>query len=196
MHDAATARALLDAAESVVEREGIAALTVRRVAEECDTSTRAVYSSLGSKQVLLSELGVRAFELLGAAVGRQPLTDDPVADLVAAGTHGFRPFALEHPALFRVGVQQHEVPADALAPIFESAARAMVALHARIERVRDAGGLAGRSLATATWQFHASCEGLAAVELRGLIGSDEAVDLWADALGSLVAGWRQPLDGG
>src|SRR5579859_1954092 len=93
IHDDATAAALLDAAEKIAETEGLQALTVRRVAEKTGTTTRAVYTSLGSKQALLSGLGVRAFDMLGAMVDRLPLTSDPAADLVAAGTLGFRPFA-------------------------------------------------------------------------------------------------------
>ena len=47
-HDAGTAAALLDAAERIVESEGLAALSVRRVADEVGTTTRAVYSLFGS----------------------------------------------------------------------------------------------------------------------------------------------------
>jgi len=65
IHDEATADALLDAAEAILEAEGLEALTVRRVADEVGTTTRAVYSSLGSKDALLTGLGMRAFDLLG-----------------------------------------------------------------------------------------------------------------------------------
>ena len=47
-HDARTAAALLEAAESVVQSDGVDALSVRRVADEVGTSTRAVYSLFGS----------------------------------------------------------------------------------------------------------------------------------------------------
>src|SRR3954451_20492164 len=103
IHTEATAAALLDAAEAIVAADGLEGLTVRRVAEEVGTTTRAVYSSLGSKDGLLTRLSERAFDLLAVQVAAVPRTDDPVADLVAAGTLGFRRWALKHPALFEIG---------------------------------------------------------------------------------------------
>jgi AcrR family transcriptional regulator len=190
VHDEATAAALLDAAEKIVEVEDLAALTVRRVAEEAGTTTRAVYSTLGSKQALLSGLGIRAFELLGAMVDRLPVSDDPAADLVAAGTFGFRRFALEHPALFRVGVQKTAVPPQVASTIAPAAERALGTLHDRISRVEQAHGLGARSVSDAICGFHSTCEGLAAVELRGIIRPSEGEHIWNDTLGALVAGWR------
>ena len=102
-HRAATGEALLQAAEQLVETEGIEALTVRRVAESVGTSTRAVYALYGSKDALVAALGGRAFDLLRVEIDALPRTDDPAADLVRAGVTVFRRFAVEHPALFRVG---------------------------------------------------------------------------------------------
>jgi AcrR family transcriptional regulator len=99
-HAERTARALLDAAERIVESEGLKALSVRRVADEAGTTTRAVYSLFGSKQGLVIALGKRAFELLGTAIAALPTTPDPAADLVEAGVAVFRRFAVEHPSLF------------------------------------------------------------------------------------------------
>src|SRR5215471_20617774 len=110
VHDEATGAALLEAAEKIAETEGLQALTVRRVAEKTGTTTRAVYTSLGSKQALLSGLGVRAFDMLTAIVESLPPASDPAADLVAAATLGFRRFALDHPALFQIGFQETSMP--------------------------------------------------------------------------------------
>jgi len=195
LHDEATGTALLDAAEKIVEAEGLQSLTVRRVAEETGTTTRAVYSTLGSKQALLSGLGVRAFDLLGTIVDRLPLTGDPAADLVAAGTYGFRPFALSHPALFRIGIQQTSVPSDVAQAIVPAAERALTALHRRIARLRDAGRLGARSLPDAAWAFHAACEGLAALELRCVIRPEDGQRMWDDTLSALVAGWQHLTPG-
>jgi AcrR family transcriptional regulator len=189
LHGEATATALLEAAERIVEADGLDALTVRCVAERTGTTTRAVYSTFGSKEALLSGLGVRAFDMLGAIVDALPETDDPGADLVAAGAAGFRRFALAHPALFRLGIQQTAVPSTVAATIVPAAERALVALHRRISRAGEAGALGGRSLSDATWEFHSLCEGLAANELRCHFTEADGHRLWTDALGSLIAGW-------
>ena len=81
-HDACTAKALLEAAERILQEGGVEALSVRGVAARIGTSTRAVYSVFGSKERLLVALGVRAFEMLGAGVAALPVTDDSAADLV------------------------------------------------------------------------------------------------------------------
>jgi len=193
VHDEATATALLDAAEAILAAEGLEGLTVRRVADAVGTTTRAVYSSLGSKEALLTGLGVRAFDLLGAQVAALPQSDDPAADLVAAGAMGFRQWALDHPTLFRVGfLHQVSLPRDVWSRFGTSAERALGALRQRIRRLEDTGGLGGRTLEEATWQFHALCEGLAVMELRGGMRCplDDSMPIWTDALGALIAGWR------
>jgi AcrR family transcriptional regulator len=190
LHDETTAAALLDAAEEIAETEGLQALTVRRVAERTGTTTRAVYTSLGSKQALVSGLGVRAFDMLAAKVESLPQASDPAADLVAAGTLGFRPFALHHPALFRIGIQQTYVAPDVARSIVPAAERALPALHRRIARLRDAGRLGPRAIPEAAREFHAACEGLAALEMRCWIRPEDGHRIWHDTLSALVAGWE------
>lgn len=188
-HDARMAAALLEAAEGVVEQSGVESLSVRGVADRVGTTTRAVYSVFGSKDGLVSALGARAFELLGQRVSRLPVTSDPGADLVDAGVGGFRVFAMSHPALFRLGVQRTSVPAGVAATFRGSADDAMRHLVARIESLQAAGGLSGRSVRDGALEFHALCEGLAAIELRGIMEPSREEELWRDALGALVAGF-------
>jgi AcrR family transcriptional regulator len=195
VHDEATGAALLEAAEKIAETEGLEALTVRRVAEETGNTTRAVYTSLGSKQALLTGLGVRAFDMLGAIVESLPAASDPAEDLVAAGALGFRRFALNHPALFQIGIQKTSVPAEVAQAIGPAAERALPALHRRIARLRDAGRLGGRTVPEASWEFHATCEGLAALELRCALSPEDGQRLWYDTLSALVAGWQHVTPG-
>ena len=192
IHDEATATGLLDAAEAIVDADGMDALTVRRVADRVGTTTRAVYSTLGSKEALLAALVVRAFDLLGARVAALPTTADPVADVVTAGTEGFRAWALEHPALFRAGfLHQLSVPDDTWSRFGNPAGKALAELVTLIERLQQADGLGKRSVADATIQFDALCEGLAIMDLRGGMpypaGDTHAI--WNDALHALIAGW-------
>jgi AcrR family transcriptional regulator len=178
-HRAATGEALLQAAERLVGTEGIEALTVRRVAEAVGTSTRAVYALYGSKDALVAALGRRAFDLLRLEIDALPRTDDPAADVVRAGVTVFRRFAVEHPALFGVGIQGTENPArDALS-----------ALEGRFERLKGAGLIDEQhTIRDAVRTFHALCEGLAAMELRSLLPAAGAERIWTNALTALVRG--------
>jgi AcrR family transcriptional regulator len=187
-HDDTTAAALLAAAERILDEEGLQALSLRRLAEAADTTTRAVYSLFGSKDGLIVALSQRAFELLGAAIAELPASADPAADLVEAGVAVFRRFALDHASLFRLAVQQTLAPAELTGQARPAATAAMAGLNARIERLAAAGLLGERTIDAAACEFHALCEGLAAIELRGIIHDGQEAPIWRDALGAFVAG--------
>lgn len=188
-HDEATARALLDAAEQTIESGGLAALTIRGVADQVGTSTRAVYSLFGSRDGLLVALGARGFESLAAALRALPETDDPAADLVETAVSVFRPWVVRHPVVFRLGMQGIDPP-ELDAQFRPSRVAAGEALAARVERLDQADLLGGRSVQESVAAFDAFCEGLAELELRGNLPAGEEDLRWRDALSALLAGWR------
>jgi AcrR family transcriptional regulator len=169
--------------------DGLEGLSVRGLADRIGTSTRAVYSLFGSKDGLLVALGARAFTMLGAAIADLPATEDPAADLVDAGVAVFRRFAIGHPSLFRIGVQQTIGSPELARDFANAAAAAFAGLEARVTRVEEAGLLGSRSVRDAACEFHALCEGLAAVELRGQMTPGEETRVWRDALTALVSGF-------
>jgi len=193
-HDDGTRAALRAAAERLVAEGGPAALSVRAVAAEAGTTTRAVYSLFGSKEGLVVDaLAQSAFEFLADGVDKLVETDDPVADLVAVGVPVFRTLVLEHPALYRIAFQRI-VPGLRAGPEV-SAARALAhtRLHAKIQRVEDAGLLGTKTVLEAAVEFNAMLEGLANAELRGSTlpilapGTEERT--WRDALTTVVRGF-------
>src|SRR5947209_2941459 len=104
-HDQRTATALLAAGERAVADGGIDALSVRGVAAEAATTTRAVYSLFGSRDGLIAALGAHTYDLLRTALEQLPETADAQVDMVEAGLM-FRRFAREHPALYSIGIQR------------------------------------------------------------------------------------------
>ena len=88
-------KALVDAAEAVLVREGPEAVTVRAVATEAGVAPMGVYNRFGSKDGLVQELLIRGFDGLRAAV---EATDqlDPTERLRVSGIR-YREFALTHP---------------------------------------------------------------------------------------------------
>jgi AcrR family transcriptional regulator len=188
-YDERTAVALLDVAERLVAEGGLEALSVRRVASAIGATIRAVYSLFGSKDGLVIALGTRAFTLLSDGLDALPTTDDAAGDVVEAGVIVFRRSTRRHPALFTIGVLRTGVPAE-IARAFRSAQdNAFARLHARIGRLKKMGQLGSRTESQAALEFHALCEGLAALEDRCILPADEAEHLWWDALRALVAGW-------
>lgn len=187
-HDEETGFALLDAAERIVEADGLRALSVRRVAEVAGTTTRAVYAVFGSKEGLIVALGRRTFDWLSSEIDELPIGDDPVEDIVEAGVGVFRRLVVEHPALFTIGVQHNDVPADLAAQFRGAAETAMAKLLVRFHRLHDLGLLDRRRVEDAACEFHALCEGLGMLELRGIIPQRRAQRIWREALGALLAG--------
>jgi AcrR family transcriptional regulator len=192
-HDDETAAALLVAAERIVEEHGPDALSVRGVAGDVGTTTRAVYSLFGSKEGLIAGLGAHAFDLLRVGVAASPTTAAPQGDLVETGLV-FRRFATEHPALFRIAFQSNPSPMRDTPAVREAASLALGALTERIARLDDPGpGLVnGLDPARATLHFHAVCEGLAGLELRCAFPSEAAEAVWREGLSAVVRGLVRP----
>ena len=185
-HDENTAAALLDAAEQTIGNEGIAALSLRDVAHDAGTTTRAIYSLFGSKEGLVGALGVRAFDLLRREIDRLPATDRPQDDLIDVALV-FRRFALEHPALFSIAFHRAD---PAIWPRFRTAASdALAVLDKRFEPLDSADLLGGRSIAEASTQFRALGEGVAWTELRGNPLLPDPERFWRNAFHALITGF-------
>jgi AcrR family transcriptional regulator len=187
-HDEHTGLALLAAAERIVQTGGLDSLSLREVAAEAGTSTRAVYSLFGSKDGLVAALGARAFELLHEGLDALPVTDDARRDVIEAALM-FRRFALEHPSLFAIGIQRTLAEPSLWQRFRPTADDAFTALVQRFERLAAAELLGARTARAAALQFHALCEGLTALELRGMLGRADGERLWREGVGALVAGY-------
>jgi len=104
---------------------------------------------------------------------------------------GFRAFAIGHPGLFSIGIQLTDAPPVTCPHIRAAANNALATLIERLERLRAIGGLDSRPLLVAATQFHATCEGLAAAELRGALAhTSDPEGLWVGGLAALVKGWQ------
>ena len=188
-HDETVRAALLLAAERLVDVGGPAALSVRAVADDVGTTTRAVYSVFGSKAGLLEALAIRLFEELGAAIDAIEPTDDPVADVVTASLQGFRRIALEHASLYSL-VFLRVVPDLALGPAFDAIAEATFGrLESLVSRAMNSLGVT--TDIHAAQMVHALTEGLASMELRGSLGPrDDTEQKWRSAVAALLTGLK------
>ncbi|MFS8201199.1 TetR/AcrR family transcriptional regulator [Streptomyces sp. CWNU-52B] len=128
--------ALLEAAQDVLDREGLPRVTVRAVAREADVAPMGVYNRFGSKDGLLQALAVRALNDLWDAV-----TVDRSLDAEARfrqGCAGYRQFALAHP-------QRYALVFGGGGPVALTGSEASVYGHAVFEVLIElVEGLAGR----------------------------------------------------
>lgn len=189
-HDETTRAALLAAAERLIDEHGPDAASVRAVADEVGTTTRAVYSVFGSKLGLLEALATRLFEDLSEAIDAVPVTDDPAVDLVEVGVQGFRKTVLAHPSLYRL-VFLRVVPDLELGPDFGRVAYgAFGRMQSRVERLEPTGSRDGQEVHERALAFHALTEGLGSMEVRGqMLAEVDAERVWRSALTRMVRGF-------
>jgi AcrR family transcriptional regulator len=99
-HHGSLKQALLQAAERILERDGIQGLTLRAAAREAGVSHAAPKNHFGDLTGLLSELAAIGFNrFVSTMQGRQKGDDSPERRMEAIG-QGYIAFARAHPALF------------------------------------------------------------------------------------------------
>jgi len=130
----------------------------------------------------------RAFELLMDAVDAVPISDDPGFDLSQALVRGFRPFAVAHPDLFRLAFVWS--PVQPGPGVLNASAAALTRLTGRIERAQAAGLLPKGDINQLVLELSAVCQGLASLELCGMLPGRDAERIWSDSVGDLLAGLR------
>jgi AcrR family transcriptional regulator len=92
--------ALIQAAQAILETEGLAALSLRAVARGAGVSPAAPYHHFPDKQALLDAVAERGFDALTAAMTqRMDQAGGSAARLDASGI-GYVAFAVANPALF------------------------------------------------------------------------------------------------
>jgi len=181
---------LVHAAVGLLDEHGPDALQTRKVAGAAGTSTMAVYTHFGGMQPLIAavaEEGLRQFD----AAQTMPLTDDPVADLVATGA-AYRRYAIERPHMYRLmfgSTSAHGINAPAqnvltltvaeIEQLHPSFAHLVRAVHRSMLAGRITVGAANNDAADAAVvataaQFWALIHGFVMLELAGYYGADGA----------------------
>jgi len=99
-HHGALREAMLEAAERILERDGIAGLTLRAAAREAGVSHAAPKNHFGDVRGLLSELAAVGFARFGAALVANTREGETSKARLAALGHGYVAFAQRNPGLF------------------------------------------------------------------------------------------------
>jgi AcrR family transcriptional regulator len=185
-HDDALRVRLLDRAGELISTQGAAALSLRKLAADVETSTTAVYSLFGGKPALVRELFIEAFDRLGRRLRAVIRTGEPTEDLVRLGL-AYRDSALADPHLYTVmfgdaGFEPddgaHTTALAALAPLRE-------VIGAGVETAVFAGP--SGDMAMACWGI---VHGLVSLELSGNVpGGDAVASTYERALRNNITGW-------
>jgi AcrR family transcriptional regulator len=184
-------RELLAAAETVLIREGPGGLTVRAVATEAGIAPMGVYNRLGGKEGLVDALLIKGFDRLRAAVDAAGSDPGPGADMRGrfydCGRR-YREFALANAHFYAI-MFEDAIPHEFDNP--EVAVHAEAAFHALVRTVElsaAAGVIAAPNPVEAAQQIWSTLHGAVALELKGLIQTEDPAATYRASLDTLLRG--------
>ncbi|MEU5219184.1 TetR/AcrR family transcriptional regulator [Streptomyces sp. NPDC020807] len=125
---------ILEATEELLATKDALAISTRAICDLAKVGMPEIYRQFGDKQGLLTAVADIGFARFLEAKRRNPLTEDPVADLATAWDSHVA-FALRNPYLYRLMV----TPTGDAKP--RAIVEAQAILLAAVERCRDAGRL-------------------------------------------------------
>jgi AcrR family transcriptional regulator len=179
---------VLRVAVELLASEGAAQLTTRRVAEQAETSTPAVYELFGDKAGLVREIFFEGFRMLRRRFDEFAETGDPCADL-AHVLQAFRAFIRANPVLSELMFVRRFTDFDPGPSDREAgnAVREFIVGHVR--RCIDADVLGGDATDIAH-ALVALVQGLAATEIAGWLGTSKASveRRWQLSIEAILAG--------
>jgi AcrR family transcriptional regulator len=184
---------VLAVAVAMLAAEGVPGFTTRKVAEQAQTSTPAVYELFGDKAGLVREVFFEGFRLLRRYFDRLEESADARADL-AGVIEAFRRFVRGNPALAEVMFSRPFADFDPGPAELRAGSAVREFIVSRVRRCVDAGILTGDPTDIAH-ALVALAQGLAAQETAGWLGtSQQSVDRrWDLAVRAVLDGLAPKL---
>ncbi|WP_173010068.1 TetR/AcrR family transcriptional regulator [Mycolicibacterium sp. P9-64] len=127
--------ALLNAAETVLDRDGTNGVTVRAVAQQADVSPMSVYNRFENKDGLVVALATRALAQLGEAI--EVSEDADPVERFRQACRNYRDFALRHPARYTLIFGTGSPLADQWSSVVDSGRAVFAALVALIDGMKS-----------------------------------------------------------
>jgi len=175
--------ALLSAAETVLDRDGAAAVTVRSVAQEAGVAPMGVYNRFTNKDGLLAALALRAFDGLAAAI--EVDTSGTPADRLRRSAQGYRRFAISHPARYALIFAAGSPAADPASPVTARGREVFGTLVDLVAALALGPGLDPREAAQAVWNAQ---HGAVTLEVAGLVQTPDATAAFARTIDLVIRG--------
>lgn len=180
------------AASVLLTREGVAGLSIRKIAKEAGLSPMGLYRHFADKEALINALMAHGFVAWEARVAKID-HDDPVGWL-AAFMEAFLTFSLEEPHLFDAAFflkasQARQFPDDFAARRSPSLSMAM----ARIDEAKAMGGLGGGAALNIALTMWAIGQGLISLYRAGrFAGEAQFATLYRQTVRDYLASLNSP----
>jgi AcrR family transcriptional regulator len=185
---------LIDAALTVLERDGPRALQARRLASEVGASTMAIYTHFNGMPKLIEAMMREGLSRFAEHIRRVPQTDDPMADLIAGGL-AYGEFALQNPRLYSLlfGLTDSgrggERLSDAAATWdLAEGVDALSVLVGAVERAIDARRIRQQDAKSAAAQILSTTHGFVLLMMSGFIDSQGLRDVMLPLAVNLMVG--------
>ena len=160
-------RALIEAARAILEKEGVAALSLRAAARGAGVSQAAPYHHFTDKEALVGAVAAEGFAELDRAMrAAMAGAADAEAQLNASGV-AYVAFAVANPALFRIMFGSAMRRKRGQAKQSEAGHRAYATLEGAVAAVERPAG--ARALALASLRNWAYAHGLAELLIEGSV---------------------------
>ncbi len=168
-------RNVIETASRLLVQEGPDALTVRRIAQELDCSTKILYTMFHGKDGVANALYIEGSERLQQTLARVPFVDDPTEYLSAMGW-AYWNFALENPGFYSVmfgGAIPNFRPCDTS---IHKTKIAFETFNKALLQYMDRGMLAKDDVETIAKTLWASIHGVASLRLLGHFTTPEEAE--------------------
>lgn len=182
---------VVDVAERIVDIDGLAALSVRRLAQELGSSRQVVYTHFDGMHGVLEALHLRSGRQLAETVER---LSEPIGSpaRLLAGAHAYVGHARRRPAMFELTFGR-PVPGYAPSDTTTAALRSVFRVHivGLIDEWHVANRVAvdPRTTVDRARVFWSAVHGLVTLERAGHAESSETDGLVETMVEGLLAGW-------
>ncbi len=176
---------IIEAALRVLESEGAAALTVRRIATDVEYTAPIVYQHFANKDALVLELVAHGHRLMMSEF-RQALEEPDIDRRMTRLASEYVRFAGEHPHLYQV-MNSPAVDAEERRRAAEPAIDVMKELLGDWSRKHD---VVLTDLDEACEIIWGTLYGIASLGYLGTVGNERARRLAEQALRAVLLGWR------
>lgn len=182
----ATIRArIIEAALHVLETEGTAALTIRRIATDVEYSAPVVYQHFANKDALVLELVAHGHRLMLSEFREAAREPDPDRRMTRMASEYVR-FAGEHPHLYHI-MNDPAVDADERRRVAEPAVVLLRELLTTWSAAHDVVPADPDQACEILW---GTLHGIASLGFLGTVGHARARHLAEQAVGAILRGWR------
>ncbi len=95
-------RKILDAAQEIINREGFAALSMRKLADRIEYSAASIYLYFRNREQIAQELGEAGYEQLFAMMSAAAVRESDILKRIKAVALAYVSFGLQHPETYRL----------------------------------------------------------------------------------------------